>query len=211
MKQEVISGKEAKFSPAAGEAAGQKGVTTMEITFKQLAPALLVLLTMSVSGFAQEAPPDVKAKVDAQVKKLQYLSTDPHVVNAVKAYNVAPWPEAKGMTNEKWASLSVLDSFVRSLAKSELGEYLKSKKTELIVKLFVSGADGGKVAYDAKTQYWTHKGMPKHEVPMSGQTFIGPMKPDGTTGIYAIQVGLPVLDGGKPIGSVVVDLRIDKL
>jgi hypothetical protein len=172
--------------------------------------AVLAALAASTC-LAQDLPPEIKAKIETRIKQLEYLSTDPHVVDAVKAYDASPWPEGKGMTNEKWASLSVLDPFVRSLSKSPLGEYLKSKKTEVIVKLFVSGADGGKVAYDAKTQYWTHKGMPKHEVPMSGSTFIGPMKQDGTLGIYAIQVGLPVLSGGKPIGSIVVDLRVDKL
>ena len=168
-------------------------------------------VALATAAAAQEAPPEIKAKVEAKVKQLEYLSTDSHVVEAVKAYNANPGPGAKGMTNEKWASLSVLDPFVRSLSKSPLGEYLKGKKNELLVKFFVSGADGGMVAYDAKTQYWNHKGMPKHDVPMSGETYIGPMKQDGTTGIYAIQVGLPVLDGGKPIGSVVIDLRIDKL
>jgi len=78
-------------------------------------------------------------------------------------------------------------------------------------KFFVSGADGFKVGYDAKTEHWTHKGMPKHEVPMTGETWIGTVKVDDSTGQPLIQVGLPVLDDGKPIGSIVVGLRVDKL
>ena len=76
---------------------------------------------------------------------------------------------------------------------------------------FVSGADGFKVGFDAKTEHWTHKGLPKHEVPMTGETWIGTVKLDDSTGQQLIQVALPVLDGGKPIGSLVVGLRVDKL
>lgn len=117
------------------------------------------------------------------------------------------------MTNETWHSLSVLDPFVRAVGKSPLSEYLKAMKNsdDVIAKIFVSGADGFKVGFDAKTEHWTHKGMPKHEVPMSGATWIGPVKLDDSTGQQLIQVGLPVLDGGKPIGSIVFGLRVDKL
>ena len=117
------------------------------------------------------------------------------------------------MSNEKWRDASVLDPFVRAIAKTPLSEYLKGRKTadDTIAKIFVSGADGMKVGFDAKTEHWTHKGIPKHEVPMSGGTWIGPVKLDDSTGMQLIQVGLPVLDGGKPIGSIVVGLRVDKL
>jgi hypothetical protein len=46
---------------------------------------------------------------------------------------------------------------------------------------------------------------------MSGQTWIGPVKLDDSTGQQLIQVAMPVLDGKKPIGSIVLGLRVDKL
>jgi hypothetical protein len=115
------------------------------------------------------------------------------------------------MTNDKWHTLTVFDPFVRAIGKNSVSEYLKSKRDEVAVKIFVSGADGTKVGFDAKTEFWTHKGMPKHEMPMKGETFIGPMKLDNSTGVQMVQIGLPVLDGAKPIGSVVIGLRADKL
>ena len=117
------------------------------------------------------------------------------------------------MTNEQWHNLSLFDPFVRAVGKSALSEYLKTIKIsdESIAKVFVSGADGCKVGFDAKTEHWTHKGMPKHELPMTGQTWIGPVKLDDSTGLVLIQVGLPVLDGGQPIGSIVFGLRAEKL
>jgi hypothetical protein len=174
-----------------------------------LTAALAILV--STSGFSQ-APPELKAKLDAKIKQLQSLSTDPQVVGAVKSYNsTTPSPEAKAMTNEQWRGLTLFDPFVRAIGKSSLSEYLKTKRDDEVAKIFVSGADGGKVGFDAKTEHWTHKGMPKHEVPMTGQVWVGPVKLDDSTGLQMIQVGLPVLDGGKAIGSIVVGLRTDKL
>ncbi len=184
----------------------------MVAKFRSALATVLVLVCAS-SGFGQ-APPEIKAKLEAKIEHLKALSTDPEIVKAVKAYNAAtPSPEEVAMTNDRWHSLSVLDPLVRSTAKTPLSEYLKAKKKsdDAIAKIFVSGADGRKVGFDAKTEHWTHKGMPKHEVPMKGETWIGTVKLDDSTGQQLIQVGLPVLDDGKPIGSLVVGLRVDKL
>jgi hypothetical protein len=171
----------------------------------------LLISIAATASFAQ-APPELQAKLNAQIKQLVLFSADPQVVNAVKSYNsTPPSPEAKAMTNDKWHSLGLFDPFVRAVAKNALSECLKTKRDDVIIKVFVSGADGGKVGFDAKTEHWTHKGMPKHEVPMSGKTWIGSVKLDDSTGLQLIQVGLPVLSGGKPIGSIVFGLRADKL
>jgi len=175
--------------------------------------AVLIAFLFAGGALAQ-VPPEIQVKLEAKIKELQPMSTDPQVVSAVRAHNATPASaEALAMTNEKWHSLTVFDPFVRAVAKTPLSEYLKAKRQgdEVIAKIFVSGADGFKVGFDAKTEHWTHKGMPKHEVPMSGKIWIGPVKLDDSTGLTLIQVGFPVLDGGKPIGSMVFGLRVDKL
>ncbi|MFZ0814198.1 MAG: hypothetical protein WAM78_01695 [Candidatus Sulfotelmatobacter sp.] len=171
----------------------------------------LLILTPATAGFAQ-APPELQAKLNIEIKQLVAFSADPKIVDAVKAYNATPLsPEAKAMTNENWRSLTIFDPFVRTVGKSPLSEFLKGARDDVIIKVFVSGADGGKVGFDSKTEHWTHKGIPKHEVPMSGKTWIGTVKLDDSTGLQTIQVGLPVLSAGKPIGSIVFGLRADKL
>lgn len=144
----------------------------MTTASKAVLTAILAILG-STAGFSQ-APPELKAKLDSKNKQLEPLSTDSRIVSAVKTYNSTPAsPDAKGMTNEKWRSLTLFDPFVRLVGKSELSEYLKPKLYDIVIKIFVSGTDGGKVGFDAKTEHWTHKGMPKHEVPMSGAVWIG--------------------------------------
>jgi hypothetical protein len=172
---------------------------------------VVMFLILAGAGFAQ-APPELQAKLNVEIKQLETFSANSQVVSAVKTYNATtPSPEAKAMTNEKWHSLTLFDPFVRAIGKTPLSDYLKGIRDDQISKVFVSGADGGKVGFDAKTEHWTHKGMPKHEVPMTGKMWVGPVKLDDSTGLQMIQVGLPVMDAGKPIGSIVFGLRADKL
>ena len=163
------------------------------------------------TAFSQSLPPEIKASLDNRIKQLQSWSVDPAIVAAVKAHNSSMPAEDKAMTNEKWSKLTVLDPYVRSFTKNPLGIYLKSKKDDRISECFVSGADGSKVAFLSKPTSWTHADKDKHKVPMSGKTYVGPVALDESSGLQEIQIGLPVLDSGKPIGSVVVGISVSKL
>jgi len=163
------------------------------------------------AALAAAPSPALNATLQRKAKEIQWMSTDPKVVAAVREYNANPPAETRAMTQEKWKSLSVLAPSVRNLSKNALAEYLKSKRDPAISELFVSGADGTKVALFNKTSNWSHKGKDKHEVPMKGKVWIGPVELDESTGVEQVQIGLPVLDGGKPIGSVVVGFEVAKL
>jgi hypothetical protein len=67
------------------------------------------------------------------------------------------------------------------------------------------------VAFLSKTSNWSHKDKDKHRVPMTGKTWIGPVEVDESSGQQQVQVAIPVLDGGKPIGSIVVGLSTARL
>jgi hypothetical protein len=172
--------------------------------------AIMSMFCLSTATQAADAE-TTKSKAATKAKQLAWMSTDPQVVAAVKAHNANPPAESKAMTQEKWKALPVLDPFVRGLSKNALAEHLKSKRDESWSELFVSGADGTKVALFNKTSNWSHKGKEKHDVPMQGKTWIGEPEVDASAGVEQIQIGLPVLDGGKAIGSVVVGLSVSKL
>jgi hypothetical protein len=154
---------------------------------------------------------DQKAKVAGYLKDFRALGSDPLVVKAVSDYNAAPPAEYAGMTQEKWAALSVLSPEVKSLSKNALAEYLKTKRSPVVAELFVSAANGNKIAFFAKTTNWSHKGKPKHDLPMAGKTWTDVPALDESTGKVTVQVSFPVLDGGKPIGSIVIGLDVSKL
>ena len=183
----------------------------MQISTNAWKSATITALLLAGSGFSQTIPLELKANFDKKLKQLQSWSTDPVIVSAVKAHNAKPSPEDKAMTNDKWSKLTVADPYVRSFSKNPLGTYLKTKKDEAISECFVSGADGTKVAFLSKTTFWSHADKDKHKVPMTGKTYIGPIGLDESTGLQEIQVGLPVLDNGKPIGSVVIGITVSNL
>lgn len=182
----------------------------MRRSFPMAAAAGLAALAFAATSQAQPAG-ELKAKVDAKIKQLQPWSVDPGLVAAVKAHNANPPADAKQMTNEKWKTLSILDPFVRSYTRNPLALALKARKDDTVSECFVSGADGTKVAFLSKTTYWSHADKDKHRVPVTGKSWIGPVEVDESTGQQQIQIALPVLDGGKPIGSVVFGLAMAKL
>ncbi len=168
---------------------------------------------VALASAAQGAPidPALQAKVSARVQAIRTWAADPVIVKAVKAANASMPAEYTGMTQEKWAKLSVLEPIVRDFTRNDAAAVLKSKRTDDVSEAFVSAAAGGKVAFLTKPTNWSHKGKPKHDVPMTGRIWQGQIETDESTGVQQIQVAVPVLDGGKPIGSLVVGLAISKL
>jgi len=172
--------------------------------------AAAFMLVSAVAG-AAGIDPVLQAKLDARMAAVKALAADPVVVEAVKAVNATARPEYADMTQEKWVSLSVLDPLVRPLTRNDAANTLKTKKADEVSEAFVSAASGVKVAFLSKPTNWSHKGKPKHDVPMTGKTWQGEIEMDESTGVQQIQVSVPVLEGGKPIGSLVVGFAVAKL
>ena len=171
-------------------------------------------LVLSLSGVLPAATlddPAAQAKVDAKIGEIKAWAASPMIVSAVSAHNSSPPADHAAMTQEKWKTLTVLDPFVRSFNKNEAGAALKAKKTDWVTEGFISDARGHKVAFLSKPTNWSHAGSPKHEEPMAGKTWQGKIEVDESTGLQQLQVAVPVLVEGKPVGSLVVGLSLFKL
>lgn len=173
---------------------------------------LLICTTMCLffqyAAFTEELPADIKVLVDREIAELKGFTTDPTIVAAIKAYNAAP---PSKMTNDIWKTLTLVSPEVKSIVKSETSLYLKSKKTPTITELFLNGADGGKVGFLSKTTAWNHSGKPKHDLPITGKTWIGSIEVDESSGAQQVQIAIPVLEGTKPIGSLVIGLGVAQM
>jgi hypothetical protein len=173
--------------------------------------SLMLSTVLATSVFADTLTPEQTTALNKQVEEFKKLGADPKVIDAVKAVNATALADYKDMTQDKWKELPVLDPKVRYFSKNSLAEYLKTKKNEMVTEIFVNAADGTKVAFLSKTSSWSHKGKPKHDEPMAGKNWQGSIEMDESTGLKSIQVAVPVLDGGKAIGSMTVGFSITKL
>ena len=182
----------------------------MKTRFSALCLGLLVLASRTVLH-AQGLEAATQAKIDEQIKVIATWAAEPVIVDAVKAHNASVPADQAALTQDKWRALTVLDPLVRGFSKNPAGQFLKGKKSDLVTEAFVSDAAGLKVAFIAKTSFWSHKGKPKHDVPMTGKNWQGPVEVDESSGQQQLQVSVPVLDGGKPVGTLVVGLSVTKL
>jgi len=174
----------------------------------------LVALLALVAGarpVGAAVDPAMQAKIDAEVKAVRAMAADPAVVAAVKAANANPPAASQAMTQDKWTAMTGFDPFVLSFSGNAAAAALKAKKSAAVSEAFVSAADGTKVAFLAKTSGWKHAGKPKHDVPMTGKSWQGEIETDQSTGLQQIQVAVPIVDGGKPVGSLVVGLQVARL
>lgn len=175
--------------------------------FTLVALAALIAPTLR----AEDLDAETQAKVTAKIEVIKTWAADATIVKAVKAQNEKMPAELADLNQDKWKALGILDPLVRSFTKNEAAGVLKAKKTDSVGEAFLSAADGTKVAFLNKTSNWSHKGKAKHDVPMTGKTWQGAVEVDDSTGLRQVQVAVPVLDGDKAIGSLVVGLDLTKL
>jgi hypothetical protein len=165
----------------------------------------------AAAGF--EITPAVQAELDRQKQLVTGWAADPVVVAAVKAQNgKGPLPE---MDNPKWKTTRRSDAVVKAMQSNAAGQYLKAKvegSAGAFNEAFLNGSKGEKVAFVEKTTSYIHAGQAKFDVPFStGKAWQGKPEFDESTQTYAVQISVPVLDGGKPIGALVVGVNLTHL
>ena len=165
------------------------------------------------SAQAFEMTPAVQAELDKQKTTVASWAANPVIVNAVVEQN-RKGPIA-GMDNAKWKVTRRSDPVVTAFQTNSAGQFLRAKLEEsrgAITEAFLSGAQGEKVAFAEKTSWYIHKGMPKFDVPFTtGKAWQGKAEFDESSQTYAIQVSVPVLQEGRPIGALVVGVNLSYL
>lgn len=169
----------------------------MKITKIILAAFVLIV------GFQGQAV-DVEKALAPTIEAAKKWAADAKVVAAVKDSNTNNAKKFKDMNQDRWKAASIMDPLVKDFTKNDAAIFLKGNKTSEITEAFLNAKDGTKVAFLAKTSGWSHLGKPKHDVPMTGKVWIGIIETDESTGLQQVQFGVPVRDGGKVIGTLVI-------
>ena len=156
---------------------------------------------------------EVQTKITQQTWLANGWAASPVVVQAVLAQNTkGPIP---GMDNAKWKTVPESDSIVRGFMNNDAANFLKEElaKTDgVCTGAFLNAAQGEKVAFNEKTGSYIHKGSAKFDVPFTtGKSWQGPAELDDSGKVYEIQVSVPVLSEGKPVGALVVEINGTRL
>lgn len=177
-----------------------------------LVSASLLALEPSTAPAAQQPTPlPIQARVDAELAQITQWASDPVIVAAVRAHNAALPADEEAIDQERWHSLATLDPLVRRFTQNAVGRFLSGKLSAVVGEAMVSDASGRKVGFVTKPTRWRHAGQPKHDQPLAGHSWQGRIEVDDSTGLRLIQVAVPVLDAGQPIGSLVVGLSVAAL
>lgn len=172
---------------------------------------LVAAALLPAAVFGQGLSAEAQKRVDAVRELAVGWAANPAITNAVQAQNASPAPEIEAMNQGAWASLDGHAPLVRALSANDAAKFLREARTDKVTEAFVSDAKGRKVAFLAKTTNWSHLGKPKHDEPMAGKFWQGKIEVDQSAGVHQIQIAVPVLSDGKPIGSLVVGIAIGAL
>jgi len=180
-------------------------------------PTLVALGTalMVTSAFAQkfELTPGMQAELDRQKTAIAGWAASPTIVTAVLEQNQRG--PITGMDNPKWKQTRRSDALVAAFQSNPAGQFLKSKVEDTKGannEAFLSGSRGEKVAFVEKTTSYIHVGQAKFDVPFStGKAWQGQPEFDESSQTYAVQISVPVLSDGRPIGVLVVGVNLTHL
>lgn len=177
--------------------------------------AVTVLAALPVVGAALDftITPTVQSVLDKEKITIAHWAADPIIVKAVKEQNrKGPIP---GMDNAKWKHTRRFDPLVKQFQNNAAGKFLRDKMRESkgeVTEAFLNGSHGEKVAFGEKTTSYFHTNAAKHKVPFTtGKSWQGKPEFDESSQTYAVQISVPVLDRGAPIGSLVVGVNLSYL
>ncbi len=170
-----------------------------------------LVVALAWAGF--EVTPAVQKELERHIQVVKEWAANPVVVKAVEEQN-KKGPIA-GMDNPKWKTVRRSDDLVKGFQGNEAGKFLKQKvaeSNETYSEAFLSAAQGEKVAFVEKTTSYIHKGAAKFDVPFTqSKPWQGQPEFDESSQTHQIQVSVPVVSGGKPVGVLVVGVNLTKL
>jgi hypothetical protein len=163
---------------------------------------LVLGMVMTLGGLSAahaELAPAVQA--NGYKKKLVEWAANPVIVAAAKESN-SKGGLAAGMSNAKWDGLADADPLVKSFQHNAAGKLLTQWEMDKVLdKLYVRDEKGNLVAGSNKPLLYNNSNRPPFANPFKGQPWAaGEAKSDPTTQKKSVQLGVPILDGGKPIG-----------
>lgn len=164
-----------------------------------------------LAGFARAG------EVKDVVPEIVQAAANAAVVKAVKEQN------GKGMTlasiqetDKAWMDAKAPTEFMKSLTSNEAAQALAKieKSKPYLVEFILTDNQGANVAITGMTSDYWQGDEPKFTNAFAdgkGDVYIARPQKDKSTGEIISQVSVPVMSGGKAIGTLTVGVRSEKL
>ncbi|MBU0649525.1 PDC sensor domain-containing protein [Patescibacteria group bacterium] len=183
---------------------------------------LAILLITTGHAQALEKGPLLNAIKRTTEEKIIKWAKNPIVVNAVKEANIEATRSQDEIIrlDEKWRQIEEVDEWIESYLTNGCADYLKEVQNKkehgatVYAEIFVMDKQGCIVAETDKTSdFWQgdEDKFIKSFANGKGDIFIDEASYDESTGIYSVQVSVPVLDAdsGRAIGAMTVGIDLD--
>jgi translation elongation factor EF-Ts len=172
------------------------------------------VMLMVLAGQAEAATARVKETAVARVAKAQSVGRDALVHQAVVASNSAvETPDEIRRRDTMWIA-NRRDPRRQAIVTAPCSDRVRElvKEDSLIVEAFVMNNRGTLVCSIAETSDYWQGDEPKwlRTFVEGKEAFVEEPAFDVSTGKYAIQVSVPVLDGPKRIGAVTLTLKLNR-
>jgi hypothetical protein len=139
------------------------------------------------------------------------------VLQAVRNQNARRLtPQSIQKLDAEWISSAGVSAFIRPYLENPCADFLRKAQRQLpaMADAFVMDDQGALVAATLRTSdYWQgdEAKWQRSFAGGAGNEFIDHPDFDESLQSYAVQVSLPVMDGGKAIGAVTFSLSLDSL
>ena len=176
--------------------------------------ALLFYVTsmlFPMSAGANSLTPALQEKVSKYTQRLTEWTQHTKVINALKEANLKGG--LPGMTNLKWVETNENDPAIATIFTNDVSNLIKGwvAQNKGISKLYLRDKEGNLIAGDSKPVFYNSAHRPQVKSPLAnGKPWsASEAKPDTTTQVNGVHMGVPVMLNGQVIGvihtSVVAD------
>ncbi len=168
----------------------------------------LVFSASAAAASPQDLSPTLKSKIAFYKQKLQRWAADPAIVQAVLRAN----RQKPKLDNARWKALPTDSSTVMHYTASSLGRKLaKLQRDRNLGKLFLRDRHGNLVAGSRKPAIFNIAKRAPYVHAMRGKSWAADrINTDPTTKTASVQIAVPVMHQGKPVGVLHASIRAQR-
>ncbi len=181
----------------------------------RLVPVVLVaLLAFPPAVLRAQASAAVKQMAHARVKLAEQVAADAEIRKAVTAKNAESEPRPAIERKDREWSANLAYPLRKALTGSPCAQKLRqlTAADPLVVEAILMDAQGANVCVSRETSDYFQGDEDKWKKPfLEGRAaFVDEPALDASSATYAIQLSVPVTDGGKRIGALTLTLKVRK-